>query len=72
MTFNSLLEKIVPKGKLPESSELIEAYEHWKHEDHANFAKPFAKFLEEHAAKVEGEYLSTSCLSMTLMGVAEA
>ena len=24
---------------------LIENYDHWKHEDHANFGKPFERFL---------------------------
>ncbi|MBP87917.1 MAG: ATP synthase F0 subunit A [Planctomycetaceae bacterium] len=31
--------------------QVLDEYEHWKHEDHANAGKPFDRFLEEHHAK---------------------
>lgn len=47
------LGKVFPTAPIPDKQELRDAWHHWQHADHANFAKPFDQFLhEKHLANV--------------------
>lgn len=41
------LEKVFVTSPVPSKQELKDAWHHWQHADHANFAKPFDQFLRE-------------------------
>lgn len=45
--YQPLVQVFGETGGLPAREELVHQYEHWKHDDHKNFGKPFERFLEE-------------------------
>jgi F-type H+-transporting ATPase subunit a len=45
-----------PAITLPAESSLLHEFEHWQHDDHANFGRPFDAYLERNLASVDAEY----------------